>query len=88
MNYDQPGLPYKTPSSKKEKKSSMDWRCVSVVKSTGRSSKGSGVDSQNIHGGSQLSVTPFPKDLMPSSSNQICMRYTGIHEGKAPYNIK
>jgi hypothetical protein len=43
-----------------------DWRDGSVVKSTGCSSRGPGFNSHLPHGGSQLSITPVPEDLIPS----------------------
>ena len=39
----------------------------SIVKSTGCSSIGPRFDSQHPHGSSQQSVTPVPRDLIPSS---------------------
>lgn len=38
-----------------------------MKKSTGCFSTGPGFDSQHTHGGTQLSVTPVPGDLTPSS---------------------
>ena len=40
---------------------------ASVVRSTGWTFRGPGLDSQHPHGSSQLSVTPVSGDLMPSS---------------------
>lgn len=39
----------------------------SVVNSTYYSCRGSGFGSQHLHGGSQLSVIPIPRVLMPFS---------------------
>jgi hypothetical protein len=56
------------------------WRDgCSVVKSTGCSSRGTKFNSQQPHGGLQLSVILAPGDMAP---------YTNIHGGKASMNIK
>jgi hypothetical protein len=44
----------------------LGYRDDSVVKSTGWSCRGTGLDFQHPHGRLQLSVTPFPGDLTPS----------------------
>lgn len=47
--------------------------------------------SQNPYEGSQLSVTPVVKDLMPPSDlcgHQACMWYTFIHADKTLINVK
>lgn len=43
------------------------WRCDSVVKRSGCSFRGPGLNSQRPREGSQPSVTPTPGDLTPSS---------------------
>jgi len=43
------------------------WRDGSVVKSPGSSSRGPGLDPQNLHGSSQPSMIPVPGDPMLSS---------------------
>ena len=50
--------------------SSGGWRDDSAVRSTGCSSRGPGFNSQNPHGGSQLSVAPIPGDQAPSDTNE------------------
>jgi hypothetical protein len=58
---------YMRPSVKKIKQDAGDG---SVVKSTDHPSRGSGFGFHHPHGGSQPSVTPVPKDLIPSSDLQ------------------
>lgn len=61
------------------------WGYAPAVKSTDcLSSKGPGFDSQHWHGGSQSSLPPDPKDLMPSSGicsmMPSCGRVTDTHK--------
>jgi hypothetical protein len=59
-----------------------------MVKSTGYSCRGPRFISQHPHGSTELSVTPVPRDLTPSSGlcvYQEDLWYTGMHESKCSY---
>jgi hypothetical protein len=60
--------------------SKRSWRDGSAVKSTARSSRGHEFDSQNPHGGSQVSVAPVGGYLTVPLSASVGNRYTsGAH---------
>jgi hypothetical protein len=62
---------HETLSQKQEREA---WRDGLVVKSTDSSCRGSRLESQHPHGGSQRSVTPVPRSLMPSAGiREHCM---------------
>jgi hypothetical protein len=57
-----------------------------VVGSTCCSCKGPGFNSQHLHGGLNLSVTPVPRDLIlsvTSSGDKLSWEHKDIHAGKS-----
>lgn len=55
-----------------------------MLKGTHCSSRGPGFKSQHPHGGSQLSVTPVPVDLIPQHMHP-CSQNTNVHKRKDIY---
>lgn len=54
-------------------------------RSPGCSSRGPGIESQHPHYATQLSLTPVPGNLIPSSGfhgHQPCTQYRDIHSWK------
>lgn len=64
-----------------------DGGVVSVVNSSGRSSRGPGFYSQTPRGGSQPNVIPVPEDLTPSGLREHQVN-TEVHASKTPTHIK
>ena len=67
----------------------LDWRDSSAVKNTDCSFRGPGFNSQHPHDSSQPSITPVPRDLMPSCGlPQHCTHMAHRHANKTPIHTK
>lgn len=64
------------------------WRDASVGNNTHCFSKGPVLNSQHLHGASQLPTAPLPGDLTPSSSLCGHQAHTDMHSGKNTHTIK